>query len=147
MDSPIFNCGNTQLYGMAASTACEAGAVGPQGPLARLKDSATQTTDSLAEEYQWQRETADAMLDDAFDDEMSVMRTVQMIGGAVVGIAVIVIVVNELLTTDAVANTTGPFDGVIESLGTTGVAAMSLLVIGLLVASASRILDFFGGGF
>ena len=87
------------------------------------------------------------MLDDAFDDEMSVMRTVQMIGGAVVGIAVIVIVVNELLTTDAVANTTGPFDGVIDSLGTTGVAAMSLLVIGLLVAAASRILDFFGGGF
>jgi len=131
---------------MAATTACQASA-GPSGPFSRLKHSAAQTTDSLAEEYQWQRETADAMLDDAFDDEMSVMRTVQMIGGAVVGIAVIVIVVNELLTTDAVANTTGPFDGVIDSLGTTGVAAMSLLVIGLLVAAASRILDFFGGGF
>jgi len=54
---------------MAATTACQASA-GPSGPFSRLKHSAAQTTDSLAEEYQWQRETADAMLDDAFDDEM-----------------------------------------------------------------------------
>lgn len=75
------------------------------------------------------------------------MRTVQMIGGAVIGIAVVTIVVNEVLTTSAVNNSTGPFSGVISSLETTGVAAMSLLVIGLLVAAASKLMGFFGGGF
>jgi len=75
------------------------------------------------------------------------MRTVQMIGGAVIGIAIVTIVVNEVLTTSAVNNSTGPFGGVINSLETTGVAAMSLLVVGLLVAAASKLMSFFGGGF
>jgi len=41
-----------------------------------------------------------------------IMRTVQMIGGAVITIAVIVIVVNEVLSVDAINNSTGPFSGV-----------------------------------
>jgi len=40
----------------------------------------------------------------------------------------------------------GPFMGVISSLTTTGVAAMSLLVVGLLVVAANTILGRFGGG-
>jgi hypothetical protein len=83
-----------------------------------------------------------------WDDELQqMMRTVQMIGGAVIGIAIITIVVNEVLTTSAVNNSTGPFGGVIDSLETTGVAAMTLLVVGLLVAAASKLMSFFGGGF
>jgi len=110
-------------------------------------DRAKSAVESLSREFDQQRQLGDDMLDETFDDEMSVMRTVQMIGGAVVGIAVITIVVNQLLTTSIVANTTGPFDGVITSLENTGVAAMTLLVVGLLVAAASRLMDFFGGGF
>jgi len=123
---------------MSATTADEAG-----GAFERAQSAVT----DLKEEAAWQREVAESMLDDNADDQMDVMRTVQMIGGAVIGIAVITIVVNQLLTTDIVANTTGPFDGVIDSLSSTGVAAMTLLVVGLLVAAASRLLDFFGGGF
>lgn len=94
-------------------------------------------------------QTQDQLDSGGFDDDLnqSMMRTVQMIGGAVIGIAIIVIVVNAVLTTDVVANTTGPFDGVIDSLETTGVAAVSLLVVGLLVAAASKLMSFFGGGF
>lgn len=84
-------------------------------------------------------------LDDA--SRYNVMQAVRMIGGGVIGIAVIVIVVNEVLTTGAVNNSTGPFSGVIDSLETTGVSAMVLLVVGLLVAAASRLMGFFGGGF
>jgi hypothetical protein len=98
------------------------------------------------------KEVGDAALDsedeDEFDSRFSqMMRTVQMIGGAVIGIAIVTIVVNEVLTTSAVNNSTGPFGGVINSLETTGVAAMSLLVVGLLVAAASKLMSFFGGGF
>lgn len=103
------------------------------------------------EELGWDdqaEDTRDALISDDFDDQYNqMMRTVQMIGGAVIGIAVVVIVVNSVLTTDVVANTSGPFDGVIGSLETTGVAAMSLLVVGLLVAAASKLMSFFGGGF
>jgi hypothetical protein len=98
------------------------------------------------------KEVGDAALDsedeDEFDSRFSqMMRTVQMIGGAVIGIAIVTIVVNEVLTTSAVNNSSGPFGDVIGSLETTGVAAMSLLVVGLLVAAASKLMSFFGGGF
>jgi len=78
---------------------------------------------------------------------LPVMGAVRMIGGAVVGIAVIVLVVNEVLTIGAVSNSTGPFAGVIDSLETTGVAAMTLLVVGLVVVAAQQIMSYMGGGF
>jgi len=77
------------------------------------------------------------------DAHMGIMREVQLIGGAVIMIAVIVIVVNEVLTVDAVANSSGPFSGVITSLETTGVAAMTLLVVGLLVVAAMALMRYF----
>lgn len=96
----------------------------------------------------WDEVLFDDEDDEEFDSRMDqMMRTVQMIGGAVIGIAIVTIVVNEVLTTNAVNNSTGPFGGVINSLETTGVAAMSLLVVGLLVAAASKLMSFFGGGF
>lgn len=73
---------------------------------------------------------------------MGVMDAVKMVGGAVIGIAVVVLVVNEVLTVGAINNTSGPFAPVIDSLGTTGVAAMTLLVIGLLVVAATYIMRY-----
>ena len=81
------------------------------------------------------------------EQTLPVMQAVRMIGGAVVGIAVIVLVVNEVLTIGAVSNSTGPFAGVIDSLETTGVAAMTLLVVGLVVVAAQQIMSYMGGGF
>jgi len=79
--------------------------------------------------------------------QFNIMQAVQVIGGAVIAIAIVTIVVNAVLTTDAVANSSGPFSGVIDSLETTGVSAMVLLVIGLLVAAATRLMGMFQGGF
>jgi hypothetical protein len=107
--------------------------LGWDGQADELRDLAATPVEERGEEW-----------DQAYNQ---MMRTVQMIGGAVIGIAVVTIVVNEVLTTGAVANSSGPFSGVIGSLETTGVAAMSLLVIGLLVAAASKLMGFFGGGF
>jgi len=84
---------------------------------------------------------------DTEEQTLPVMQAVRMIGGAVVGIAVIVLVVNEVLTIGAVSNSTGPFAGVIDSLETTGVAAMTLLVVGLVVVAAQQIMSYMGGGF
>lgn len=81
------------------------------------------------------------------DADMGIMGTVRLVGGAVVGIAVITLVVNQVLSIQSIANSTGPFSGVITSLESTGVAAMTLLVVGLVVAAASAIMSFMGSGF
>ena len=90
---------------------------------------------------------SDEVTEEAEEQTLPVMQAVRMIGGAVVGIAVIVLVVNEVLTIGAVSNSTGPFEGVIVSLETTGVAAMTLLVVGLVVVAAQQIMSYMGGGF
>lgn len=78
--------------------------------------------------------------------EARIMNTVRMLGGAMIGIAVLVIVLNEVFSLDSIANSTGPFDSVISSLQSTGGAALGLIVIGLLVLAANRVMGFFGGG-
>lgn len=78
---------------------------------------------------------------------MSIMGAVRMIGGGIIGLAVIVVVLNDVMSLASVENSTGPFSDVITSLETTGGAALGLLVIGFLVAAASRVMGFFGGGF
>jgi len=75
---------------------------------------------------------------------MGVLEAVKMVGGAVIGIAITTLVVNEVLTVDAINNSSGPFTGVIDSIETTGVAAMTLLVVGLLVVAASYIMRYMG---
>lgn len=74
------------------------------------------------------------------------MGTVRVIGGAMIGLAVLVVVLDEVFSINSISNSSGPFSGVIDSLESTGVAALSLLVIGLLVAAANRVMGFFGGG-
>lgn len=88
---------------------------------------------------------AHALLDElvganAAGSRMSILGAVKMVGAAVIGIAVTVLVVNEVLTVEAINNTSGPFAGVIDSIETTGVAAMTLLVIALVVVAASYIM-------
>lgn len=76
----------------------------------------------------------------------NMMGTVRVIGGAMIGIAVLVVVLNEVFALSSVSNSTGPFSDVIGQLETIGGAALGLIVIGLLVAGANRVMGFFGGG-
>ena len=75
-----------------------------------------------------------------------IMGTVRLIGGAMIGIAVLALVLTEIFTLEAMDIDEGPFASVMDSLEGTGAAALGLLVIGLLVAAANRIMGFFGGG-
>ena len=80
-----------------------------------------------------------------------IMGTVRMIGGGMIGIAVLALVLTEVFSleqfsTDADGNYDGPFGSVLDSLTSTGPAALGLLVIGFLVAAANRIMGMFGGG-
>ena len=63
-----------------------------------------------------------------------------------IGIAVMVVVLNELFGLQAISNSSGPFSGITDQLSTIGVSAITLLVIGLLVVAANRIMGFFGRG-
>ena len=85
-------------------------------------------------------------------DQRGVMNEVRMIGGALVGIVIIALVLTEVFNavdfeTDADGNYTGPFGGIVESAETTGVAAITLLIVGLLVLAASVIMRYMGGSF
>ena len=75
-----------------------------------------------------------------------IMRTVRTIGGAMIGISVLVVVLNEVFSLDAIAESSGQFSGVIDQLTSIGGAALGLLVIGILVLGANRVMGFFGGG-
>jgi len=86
---------------------------------------------------------------DAISEEYSeanILDVVRLIGGAMIGIAVMVVVLNELFSLDAISNSSGPFSGITDQLSTIGVSAITLLVIGLLVVAANRIMGFFRGG-
>ena len=85
-------------------------------------------------------------------DQRGIMNEVRMIGGALVAIVIVALVLTEVFDavdfeTDADGNYTGPFGGIVESAETTGVAAITLLIVGLLVLSASVIMRFMGGSF
>jgi len=75
-----------------------------------------------------------------------IMQTVRVIGGGMIGLAVLVVVLNQVFTLDSISSGSGPFQGVVDSLENTGVAALGLLVIGFLVLAANRVMGFFGSG-
>ena len=77
--------------------------------------------------------------------DRAVMSEVRMIGGALVGILIIALVLTEVH--DAVAIEEGPFAEISTAAESTGVAAITLLVVGLLVLAASVIMRFMGAGF
>ena len=92
------------------------------------------------------KETTASEYTDSELAEAAIMGVVRVIGGAMIGIAVLVVVLNQIFSLESIANSSGPFAGVVDSLEGTGVAALSLLVVGLLVAAANRVMGFFGGG-
>jgi hypothetical protein len=77
-------------------------------------------------------------------DRNAIARTVTLVGGAMVTILLTAVVLNEIF--QAVNVGSGPFSDVGTDLQTTGVAAISLLIVGLIVVAANRIMGIFGGG-
>jgi|APHM01.1.fsa_nt_gi ABC-type dipeptide/oligopeptide/nickel transport system permease component len=77
-------------------------------------------------------------------DRNAIARTVTLVGGAMVTILLTAVVLNEIF--QAVNVGSGPFSSIGTDLETTGVAAVSLLIVGLIVVAANRIMGIFGGG-
>jgi hypothetical protein len=123
----------------------------PQGPTLdgfRPDVEPTESANHVQTMYEGRRAVAEVedRLEERFGISVDMMDVVRVIGGAMIGIAVLVVVLNEVFSLDAIANDSGPFADVITSLETTGGAALGLLVIGLLVVGANRVMGFFGGG-
>jgi len=85
-----------------------------------------------------------ASLRQQFDDRNRIVRTVRVVGGALITILLVTLVLNEIFA--AVSIGSGAFSGIADQLQNTGVAAMGLLIVGLLVVAANRIMGVFGGG-
>ena len=79
-------------------------------------------------------------------DQRGIMSEVRMIGGALVAVVIIALVLTEVYGAVDIDDTS-PFYDIVQSAETTGVAAITLLVVGLLVLSASVIMRFMGGSF
>jgi uncharacterized membrane protein YdbT with pleckstrin-like domain len=79
-------------------------------------------------------------------DSRGVMTEVRMIGGGLILTLIVTLVLTEVYNAINVT-ASSPFSSVVTSLETTGVAALSLLVVGFLVIAASAIMRYFGGGF
>ncbi|ARS89927.1 hypothetical protein [Natrarchaeobaculum aegyptiacum] len=76
-------------------------------------------------------------------DRMPIMREVQLVGGALIMIFLIVFVLNEIYNSIEIEE--GPFQDVADSLESTGVTALVILVLALIVVAASAVMRFFGG--
>jgi hypothetical protein len=82
---------------------------------------------------------------DLSEDDRGIMAEVRLIGAGLVMMLIITLVLTEVY--NAVDVTSGPFQEVVTTLESTGVAALTLLVVGFLVVAASAIMRFFGTGF
>lgn len=105
----------------------------------------------LLAKFKNKRDQASLFATDRTEDR-AIMNQVRMIGGALVAIVIIALVLTEVFNAvdfeeDADGNYVGPFGEIVEAAETTGVAAITLLIVGLLVLSASVIMRFMGGGF
>ena len=78
-------------------------------------------------------------------NDRAIMNEVRMIGGALVTILIIALVLNEVYAAVNI-NNSSPWHSIVDDLETTGVAAISLLIVGLLVVAATAIMRMFGGG-
>jgi len=123
---------------MAATQTASTDAQGRFGKVNRMSKQ-------LADSYMARRSEASSGYDSRL--AQSLTRTAQGIGAAVITIAIIAIVANAVLTTNVINNTSGPFSPVVDQLGTTGVAAIGLLIVALIVAAARVIMSMMSGGF
>ena len=85
-------------------------------------------------------------VEERFGVSVEMVQVVLFMAGSMSGIPVLVVVLSEVFSLQSFNDSTGPFADVITSLETTGGAALGLLVIGLLVVGANRVMGFFGGG-
>lgn len=145
---------DAESAGMAAqarSPALSAGAGAVDEPddpgvIDSAKETAQEVDDQFSLAFRVGADRAEDMARDAGVSNAYIMRTVRMMGGAMIGLAILVVVLTEVFTLEAMNISSGPFAGVIGSLETTGAAALGLLVIGLLVLAANRVMGFFGSG-
>lgn len=75
-------------------------------------------------------------------DKLGIMGEVRLVSGALIFILIIVLVISEV--SGAVNVTGGPFDSVMTSVESTGVSALVLLVVGILVVAAVAIMRIMG---
>jgi uncharacterized integral membrane protein len=78
-------------------------------------------------------------------DHRAILQEARMIGGALIMLLIITLVLTEVYAAINIDNNSTWYP-IVESLETTGVSAVVLLVVGLLVISATAIMRFFGGG-
>lgn len=116
----------------------DAPSTGPEtkGPVEPSTDAEMSLTEEAYQE-------GNRFLRERFEDRNSIVRTVRLVGGAMVTILLVAVVLNEIFGSVNVGS--GPFSDIGSQLESTGVAAMGLLIVGLLVVAANRIMGIFGG--
>lgn len=73
---------------------------------------------------------------------MAQSTAVKTIGRALVAVALVVVILNQVFTIDIINNSTGPFSGLITTVENIGGAAITLTVVGLLVLGGAIAMGF-----
>lgn len=131
-----------------AATPSEAGIIGspPSAGVGRQRSTTQKLIDLGRRTVTDGIDDGVAQADEQDWSEAEIMRTVRIIGGAMIGISVLIVVLNEVFALDAITNSSGQFSHVIDQLVSIGGAGLGLLVIGILILAANRVMNFFGGG-
>lgn len=102
---------------------------------------------TTAEAQEWADDVSEkaTIAEQQLGDWYDIVQEVRLVGGAMITILLIAVVLNEVFASVDVGS--GPFSSIGNDLETTGVAAMGLLIVGLIIVAANAILSRFGGGF
>ena len=96
------------------------------------------------------RSTVDDLTERTDYSQAEIMGAVRVIGGAMIALSIMVVVLIEVFQLEAIQeaanDSDAAFSGLIDSIESTGAAALGLLVIGLLVIAANQIMGWFGNG-
>lgn len=109
---------------------------------------------SLRERLQTAYKNGAAALDqpDPGERDRGILNSIRMVAGGLIMVLVVTLVLTEVYNavdfqTGPNGSYTGPFGPVVSTLEGTGVAALTLLVVGFLVIAAGAIMQYFGTGF
>jgi hypothetical protein len=106
----------------------------------RMASTAMKAASSWADSVE---STAQAGAQLATKDRLGIVQESRLIGGAMITILIIAVVLNEVFA--AVNVGSGPFSQIGTDLENTGVAAVGLLIVGLIIVAANALMNRFGG--
>lgn len=107
-------------------------------------DAAAELAEELGAAGKFAKVGAESELGKKLVTEAHMSRTIQSIGGAIIGAFLVIVVLSQVYALDIIQNASGPFGNLISDFVTYGTAAMMLVGVGLIIYGANYAMSMFG---